>query len=120
MREIVLRLGLTHMDPNRVICVRSKGSKAGGTLARIHGLPRLWQFALGTRPCYVIEVVSERFNLLSQEEQEKTLIHELLHIPTSFGGGFRHHKGWVDRRRVEKVYEMLQESRRRVQRLTEA
>jgi predicted metallopeptidase len=41
------------------------------------------------------------------------LIHELLHIPTSFGGGFRHHRDWVDRQRVERVYRMLRESRAR-------
>jgi predicted metallopeptidase len=112
VKEIVIRLGLTHVDPGRVICVRSKGTEAKRTLARIHGLPRLWQFTLGTKPCYVIEVVSESFDLLSREEREKTIIHELLHIPASFGGGFRHHKGWVDRQRVEKVYKMLQERRR--------
>jgi predicted metallopeptidase len=107
VKEIVIRLGLTHVDPGRVICVRSKGTEAKRTLARIHGLPRLWQFTLGTKPCYVIEVVSESFDLLSREEREKTIIHELLHIPASFGGGFRHHKGWVNRQRVEKVYKML-------------
>ena len=112
VKEIVLRLGLTHIDPRRVSCVRSKGSEASRTMARIHGLPRLWQFALGTKACYVMEVVSERFDILNREEQEKTIIHELLHIPASFGGGFRHHRGWVDRQRVERVYKMLQESRR--------
>jgi len=117
VREVVLRLGLTHIDPSRVVCVRSEGSKASRTLARIHGLPRLWQFTLGAKPCYVIEVVSECFDLLSEEEREKTLIHEILHIPGSFGGGFRHHKGWVDRQRVERVYRMLQERRRETQRI---
>lgn len=112
VKEIVHRLGLTHVDPSRVMCVRSRGSNAPRTLARIHGLPRLWQFTLGTKPCYVIEVVSEHFDNLSKEEREKTLIHEILHIPASFGGGFRHHKDWVNRQRVEKVYKMLQESRR--------
>ena len=117
VRELVLRLGLTHVDPARVTCVRSKGSTGNRTLARIHGLPRVWQSTMKVRPCYVIEVVSERFDLLGEAEREKTLIHELLHIPANFGGGFRHHGNWVDRLRVEKVYKMLQESRRRVPKL---
>jgi predicted metallopeptidase len=116
VKEIVFRLGLSHVDLSHVVCVRSKGSNSSRTLARIHGLPRLWQFTLGTKPCYVIEVVSECFDRLSHEDREKTLIHELLHIPVSFGGGFRHHGDWVNRKRVDRVYEMLQESRRQAPR----
>ena len=111
--EIVRRLGLTHVDTGRIVCVRSKGSSTDRVLARIHGLPRIWQFALGAEASYVIEVISESFDRLSEVEREKVLIHELLHIPTSFGGGFRHHRDWVDRQRVERVYRMLRESRGR-------
>jgi len=111
--EIVRRLGLTHVDTGRIVCVRSKGSSTDRVLARIHGLPRIWQFALGAEASYIIEVISESYDRLSEVEREKVLIHELLHIPTSFGGGFRHHRDWVDRQRVERVYRMLRESRGR-------
>jgi len=111
-KEIVLLLGLVHIDLEQVMYIRSRGSKARKTLARIHGLPRIWQTALGTKPCYVLEVVSETFDKLAQEEQERVLIHEFLHIPWSFGGGFRHHQDWVDRRRVEQMHRILEERRK--------
>ena len=37
------------------------------------------------------------------EEKVKTLIHELMHIPKAFGGGFRHHDV-VNRKNVENLY----------------
>lgn len=89
--DIVGKLGLYHIRLNRVAFIRSRGSKARRTLARIHGLPRIMQIALGTRAHYAIEVISENFDRLSEEEKIKTLIHELMHVPKSFGGGFRSH-----------------------------
>ena len=56
---------------------------------------------------YVLEFLSERFNKLSNEEQTKVIIHELMHIPASFGGGFRHHD-YVCDRNIEKNYKAYQ------------
>jgi predicted metallopeptidase len=109
--EIVDSLGLFHVVPQFVYCYRSKGSKSKRTVARIHGLGRIWQEALRKPPTYVIEVISERYNKLSDEEKEKTLIHELLHIPKGFSGGFRPHKGYVNRKRVERLHKKLVERR---------
>jgi len=109
--EIVDSLGLFHVVPQFVYCYRSKGSKSEHTVARIHGLGRIWQEALRKPPTYVIEVISERYNKLSDEEKEKTLIHELLHIPKGFSGGFRPHKGYVNRKRVERLHKKLVERR---------
>lgn len=111
VKEIVACTGMSHIDLSRVTVLRSKGSKACRTLARVHGLPRVWQQSLGIRPSYAIEVISEQFDRLSQDEREKTLIHELLHIPNCFGGGFRHHGDWVDRERVERVYKIFRTRR---------
>ena len=104
-------LELYHVVPQFVFCIRSRGSKAKRTIARIHGLGKVWQGVLNIPPSYTIEVVSEIFDKMSHEEQEKTLIHELLHIPGGFSGGFRPHKGYVDRKTVEVCYRRLQNKR---------
>jgi predicted metallopeptidase len=109
--EIVDSLELFHVVPQFVYCYRSKGSKSKRTVARIHGLSRIWQEALVQPPAYVIEVISERYDRLSEEEKEKTLIHELLHIPKGFSGGFRPHRGYISRKQVEKLHRALQEKK---------
>ncbi|MFC1521531.1 putative metallopeptidase [Elusimicrobiota bacterium] len=103
VREITMVLDLKHLHADRVACIRSHGTNSKRILARCHALPRIMQTALATGPFYVVEVVSERFDKLSEEEQTKTLIHELAHIPKAFGGGFRGH-GYVNRRLVDKLY----------------
>jgi len=100
-----------HVVPQFVYCVRSKGSKARRTIARIHGLGKLWQGVLNMPPAYTIEVISEIYDKMSAEDKEKTLIHELMHIPGGFSGGFRPHKGYVERKMVEEVYSKLKKAR---------
>ena len=107
VNKILTSVNLHHIDPNKVLCYSSKGSKAKRTLARIHALPRIWQNAFNLSPHYLIEVISERFAKLNDDEKIKTLIHELLHIPVSFGGGFRYHGQYVNRLRVEEVFKMF-------------
>ena len=46
---------------------------------------------------------------MSREEQDKTLIHELMHIPKSFGGGFIFHNV-VNESNVEVEYERYERS----------
>ena len=104
IEDIIYRLQMTHVDGSRVACIRSKGSKSKRVIARCHGLSRIMQLALNQKPHYAIEVVSERFDKLSKEEQTKVLIHELMHIPHSFGGGFRAHKPHVTQKKVERMY----------------
>ena len=110
--EIADSLGFFHVVPQFTFCFRSKGSKSKRVIARIHGLDKIWQEALRMPPAYAIEVVSERYDRLSETEKEKTLIHELLHIPKGFTGGFRPHRGYVDRKTVERLHRTLQERRR--------
>jgi len=109
--EIIAGLDFYHVVPQFVFCVRSKGSKSKRTIARIHGLGKIWQEVLNRPPSYIIEVVSESYDKLPANEKEKTLIHELLHIPGRFSGGFRPHKGYVDREIVERLHKKLQGAR---------
>lgn len=107
--RIIWNLNLSHIAAERVICCRSRRSKAKYTVARIHALPRVWQIGLDLSTHYLIEVLAEKFDKLDDEEKTKTLIHELLHIPKSFGGGFKHHGKDVNLRKVEALYRMLEE-----------
>jgi predicted metallopeptidase len=102
--EIIEKLDMFYVVPEFVYCYRSRGSKSKRIIARIHGLGRIWQNALGLPPAYVIEVLSERYDKLTQEGKEKTVIHELLHIPKGFKGGFRPHKGYISRKKVNRLH----------------
>ncbi len=104
VKEIIRKLKMTHIDETRVVCLKSKGSGSRRVIARCHGLSRIMQAALNKKPHYVIEALSERFDRLSKEDQTKVLIHEILHIPHSFGGGFRAHKSYVTSAKVQKMY----------------
>ena len=92
LEEIVRLLPdeFAHVDVRRVVCYRSRGSTAR-IYARIWSLPSIFSHALGVEPHYVIEVV-ERYDRSSREEREKTLLHELLHIPKTFSGALVPHK----------------------------
>ena len=109
--EIVECLDFFHVVPQFVFCFRSKGSVSERVIARIHGLGKIWQDALNLPPSYVIEVIAERYDRLSVEDKEKTIIHELLHIPHGFAGGFRPHKGYIDRQIVNDLHGKLRNQR---------
>lgn len=98
--EISLKLEMDHVDLANVICLRSRGSGSQGTIARCHTISRIWQKALNTKAVYLIEVISERFDKMPEDEKIKTLIHELMHIPKSFGGGFIHHSQFTNLNRL--------------------
>jgi len=89
--DIVRTLTLNHIDLDKVVCVRSYGFSTKRVIARCHGMSKVLQIAMRIKAFYVLEFLSERFDKLDDKEQEKTIIHELMHIPKNFGGGFRHH-----------------------------
>ncbi|VVB79540.1 Uncharacterised protein [uncultured archaeon] len=92
-----------HVDLERVKCFRSYGSSSRGTIARCHALGKLMQKALNVRAHYALEFISEKFDKMSKEEQDKVIIHELMHIPFAFGGGFKHHD-YVCEKNVKEMY----------------
>jgi predicted metallopeptidase len=100
-REISADLGYTHVIPERLSVVKSIGSKTKRTIARIHCMGKVMMLGTGQKKSfYVIELLSEKFDRLSEDEKTETIIHELMHIPKTFGGGFRHHN-YVCRKNVE-------------------
>ncbi|MCS7109594.1 MAG: putative metallopeptidase [Candidatus Micrarchaeota archaeon] len=103
IKDIVNTLEIRHINLNRIACFRSYGTNSKRVIARCHGLPKIMQLGMGIEAFYVIEVIEERFSKMGEEERTKVLIHELLHIPKSFGGGFRHHD-YVNRRTVDRLY----------------
>lgn len=104
-KQIAVELGMP-FDLTRIVCMRSFGSRSRGTLARCHTIPKVMQKAMGIDGHYVIEFLSENFNKLSETEKTKTIIHELMHIPKSMGGGFRQHD-YVCSKNVEHMYKRL-------------
>lgn len=89
--DIIQTLNFSHIDLDRIVCVRSYGSSTRRVIARCHGMSKVLQIAMKMRAFYVLEFISERFDRLDEQEQEETIIHEIMHIPKNFGGGFRHH-----------------------------
>ena len=104
MKEIVQTLEFTHINTDKVTCITSQGTKTRNTIARIHALPKAMQLGMNTEAFYVIELIAEQFNRQDSDEKIKTLIHELMHIPHSFGGGFRNHRQYVTKRHVDIMY----------------
>lgn len=102
--EKISRALFPHVKLERIKCLRSFGSSSRGTIARCHALGKLLQQAMGTKAFYALEFISERFDKLSYDEQQKVIIHELMHIPKTFGGGFKHHD-WVTDKNVNLHYQ---------------
>jgi len=101
VNKIIQTLNLDYINSLRIICMRSKKSTANA-YARIWNLPQIWQKALDIRTYYIIEVLSENFDNLPEEEKTKVLIHELIHIPKTFSGALRPH-AYFDYRIDEKT-----------------
>ena len=102
--KIVRVLKWNHIFLEHVGFLRSFGSASRRTIARCHALGKAMQLAMGrNKSFYLVEVISERFDGLSEKEKERVIIHELMHIPKTFGGGFIHHNKVHDGS-VEEVY----------------
>lgn len=91
-----------HVQIDRIKCFRGYGSSTKRTIARCHALGKLMQLAIGIKAYYALEFL-ERFDKLSEEDKIKTIIHELMHIPMTFGGGFRQHD-YVCEKNVDLIY----------------
>lgn len=88
--RLVSLLGLDWLNKDKIFCFRSTNANTRA-IARIWGLSRIWQQALKIGPSYVVEVISERFDGLSEKEKDSVLLHELTHIPRNFSGSLMPH-----------------------------
>jgi predicted metallopeptidase len=105
VNNVVNSLSMNHINLERVECLRSFGSSTKRTIARCHTIGKVMQKGMKVDAFYTIEFL-ERFDKMSNEEQNKVIIHELLHIPKTFGGGFRQHD-YVCEENVEKLHRNL-------------
>ena len=116
VNEIVDVLSYGHINEFRIICMRSKNATARA-YARIWNLPDIWQKALSVGTFYIIEVLSQHYDDLSEEEKEKVIIHELLHVPKTFSGALRPHGGKVkiNNRTVGELYKIYKQRKKELE-----
>lgn len=107
LKKTIERAGVTWVKASRIFTYRSVNAKTRA-YARIWGLSRIWQKALKVEPAYILEVISEKYDKLSDHEKSKILLHEIAHIPKNFSGALVPHtkrrKGSF-RDKLRKLYE---------------
>lgn len=103
--EDMCRVLFPHIKTNSIMCFRSYGTSSTMTIARCHTLDKIMQKALGRSSFYVLEFLTEHFEKQTEEAKEKIILHELMHIPKTFGGGFKHHD-FVTEKNVNKYYKI--------------
>lgn len=110
VNEIVDVLSYGHINEFRIISMRSRNATARA-YARIWNLPDIWQKALSVGTFYIIEVLAQHYDGLSDEEKDKVIIHELMHVPKTFSGALRPHGGKVkiNNRTVNELYRIYKE-----------
>jgi predicted metallopeptidase len=108
-KSIAEKISFNHIDFERLLFFGSHGSKSKHTAARIHSLSRVWRFAFEMEVQYAIEVISHNFDKMDSSEKEKVIIHELLHIPRGFSGGFVNHKKRITPKKINFLYEKYKE-----------
>ncbi|MDO8646921.1 MAG: putative metallopeptidase [Candidatus Diapherotrites archaeon] len=111
-KEIAKILGMDYIDLERIACVKSQGSKSRRTIARIHTIGKVMQLGMQQKPFYTIELITEHFDKQERQYQDRTIVHELMHIPEGFKGGFRQHRPFVTQKTVEAMFQKLKEQTR--------
>lgn len=114
LKAVIVSSGVDWVNLSRIFTFGSKNAKTRA-YARIWGLSRIWQKALKVDPAYILEVISEKYDKLSDHEKNKVLLHELAHIPKNFSGALvphtRKRKGSF-RDKLRKLYEDYNSTRR--------
>lgn len=90
LKKTIKEAGVDWVKASRVFTYRSINAKTRA-YARIWGLSRIWQKALKVEPAYILEVISEKYDRLSENEKARVLLHEVTHIPKNFSGALVPH-----------------------------
>lgn len=106
IKHLVSTLGIDWVEPSRIFCMRSENANTRA-YARIWGLGRIWQQALGIEAAYIVEVISEKFDRLDDLEKDKVLLHEITHIPRNFSGSLLPHIRRGKRRFEDRVHVLI-------------
>ena len=88
--HLIKVLNLTWANSEEIYCFRSTNTN-NRAIARIWGFNKIWQIALNRKGAYCLEVISERFDKLSNSKKDEVLLHELAHIPKNFSGALLPH-----------------------------
>lgn len=107
--KLIPKLPFPYVDVKRIVFMRSQGATSRAR-ARIWSFPRIWQMALKLPPYYVIEVLSQHFDHLSEDDKARVIIHELMHIPKNFSGALVPHRGLhkrINHYTVETLFKMF-------------
>ncbi|MEK7065585.1 MAG: putative metallopeptidase [Patescibacteria group bacterium] len=108
VKRVLPHVPFEYIDGGRIVCMRSFKATSRAR-ARIWSFPRIWQMALRKPAHYVIEVLSQHFDKLSEDDKTRVIIHELMHIPKNFSGALVPHRGRhkrIDHRTVEQLFQM--------------
>lgn len=107
LNDLISKLNFDWIDASTLHSFRSYNSKARA-YARIWGLNKVWQLAIKHKPSYIIEVLAENYDKLSEKEKAKVLLHEIAHIPKNYSGSLLPHTRRRGKRnfhdRVEDLY----------------
>lgn len=106
--HLLTTLSINWLKKTRIICFRSSYANTRA-YARIWGLSRIWQLALKIEPTYIIEVIAEKYDRLSQTEKDKVLLHEITHIPKNFSGSLIPHIRYGKRSFHGKVEKLIRQ-----------
>ncbi len=95
VNRLVHLLNVQHVRADSIRVVRSNSDSRA--YARIWGVNKVLQVALGTGPVYVIELIDPKFSRLDCYQKVLTIVHELAHIPRTFSGYIRPHNVYFKR-----------------------
>lgn len=113
LRGILKKISFPQIKINQIFCLRSFGAKSRAR-ARIWSFPHIWQLVLKEKPYYIIEVLSQHFDHLSEDDKTRVLIHELMHIPKNFSGALVPHRGihkQINQHTVEVLFKQFKQDR---------